>query len=884
MLRHAGPWTRLAYVAAVTSDFREEWVAIADDAHRLTARLLESALGDHAPKATKVALLAAYTPAAKGGLGIPAPLVEVAFAADRQALFDVLDDPVSMVDDIEDRQELVARRRGIAYDIMGTLLAVTCGASDLALVRLAHQARGEVRGLWSVNACERDRMIADPRVASKVLDAWLFGSLVEEEHLCGEAAPYVRADKRFGEHPTVGPEGSSAVHCHGCNKNKTVLHDRVRDVVADIGYSVDKRCVLTEKGINDQGQPCTVSKRQGHAVPGDVVCRKGRSGAWVFADMTVVLNTKGLEDEAALIRAGKHQMVLTERANKMKCVGRTQGGLVMSSFGDYRSVAVSAFGAFDAVTEQSLRGLAAAVDSHTDVPEPMRAPSTAARMMSAVSWATHVGAAAFALTFPQKGGVATDPFQAVSALSERLDRAIDAPRARDADWWHYGRRPAILRSLSVSPEPARVPVGQLVAGDADGVGPTAVAELRAALGALVPEEVDVSALFDGVGSNCLPRGVARGRVGQAAQLPQGQAIGVRAGFPGEPPPRARYRSPSVSVRSSASLVSSPSSSPSTISTARSHRRRQRAPAGPRASRCSDRPTGRAVSPQAPRREPVGIASGSARCAASATAPPGLGADARPPCPAVLPQQRRSQEPAAGGACGPAHCSTQPQSVGRPSARAGGAVSGTAGSCPLDTISDDITSNTLIRRPACSPVSSSETVLRAHGGPSASRPHCTGLGSGHRPGLGHQMPMTAASAVAGGAQAVSAPVSHLLARPLSARRRIDPNDTATADRLRLEAAASGRRPGSVRVARGGGRGRGGGRSGGRSVFGMERPPPPFVARIVNPVVAGVGGVGVGGGRGRGLGSPAGGVRGGRGRGPGSQAGGVIGSGASTAGGP
>lgn len=117
----------------MTSDFREEWVAIADDAHRLTATLLESALGDHAPKATKVALLAAYTPAAKGGLGIPAPLVEVAFAADRQALFDVLDDPVSMVDDIEDRQELVARRRGIAYDIMGTLLAVTCGASDLGI-------------------------------------------------------------------------------------------------------------------------------------------------------------------------------------------------------------------------------------------------------------------------------------------------------------------------------------------------------------------------------------------------------------------------------------------------------------------------------------------------------------------------------------------------------------------------------------------------------------------------------------------------------------------------------------------------------------------------------------------------------------------------------
>lgn len=33
------------------------------------------------------------------------------------------------------------------------------------------------------------------------------------------------------------------------------------------------------------------------------------------------------------------------------------------------------------------------------------------------------------------------------------------------------------------------------------------------------------------------------------------------------------------------------------------------------------------------------------------------------------------------------------------------------------------------------------------------------------------------------------------------RGVDPNDTATADRLRLEAAASGRRPGSIRAARG-----------------------------------------------------------------------------------
>ena len=106
----------------------------------------------------------------------------------------------------------------------------------------------------------------------------------------------------------MGPDGEPAAHVHACNKNKSVLHNHVRDVLADIGNSVAKDCVLTERGIDPTGQPCVVDRRQGHAVPGDVVCPNGRAGAWIFADTTVVLNKQGMCDETATVRAGRHSI------------------------------------------------------------------------------------------------------------------------------------------------------------------------------------------------------------------------------------------------------------------------------------------------------------------------------------------------------------------------------------------------------------------------------------------------------------------------------------------------------------------------------------------------------------------------------------------------
>ena len=111
--RHAGPWTRLAYMAAVTPGFGDEWLQIADDAHRLTAKLLKGALGEQASKASKVALLAAYTPTAKGGLGIPAPLVEVTFLAERFDALVFTDDPATSKDDVDEHLDGLRRRRDV---------------------------------------------------------------------------------------------------------------------------------------------------------------------------------------------------------------------------------------------------------------------------------------------------------------------------------------------------------------------------------------------------------------------------------------------------------------------------------------------------------------------------------------------------------------------------------------------------------------------------------------------------------------------------------------------------------------------------------------------------------------------------------------------------
>ena len=525
VLRVAGSWTRLQYVAAITSEFRGVWDDVAGDAHRLVKRLLAAALGGHAAGTSKLTLAAAFTPEAKGGLGLPAPYVEVSFAADRREILELLDDPTKGGDAAEERREALAKRRGYPYDTFGTLLAAACESSDLATVRVAHQARDEVRRLWSVNACERDRTIADSLVAAKVLDGWLFGSLVESEYNCGEAAPFCRRDRTMGPYPEVGPVGRPALHVHGCLRNRTVLHDLVRDVVADVGNSVAKGCVLTEQGIDERGQPYTASKRLGHVVPGDVVVRKGRSGPWIYGDVTVVLNEKGLADEAELVRNRQHRMVLTERAHAGKQGGRNQGERVASSFGDYRPMAVSAFGAFDAITEQSLQHFAAAVDTHTDVPEPYREPSTASRLMAAVSWNVHVGTAAFALTFPRGTTTGAVPFRAATALSERMEEAIRAPLARDPDWWAVGRRAAVLRSLDCGVDGGSGGGTPSPEGSGSGsIEENTVAELQDALRCLASSGGGAGAVFDAVGPVRLARGAALARPRRAARPAVGRVV------------------------------------------------------------------------------------------------------------------------------------------------------------------------------------------------------------------------------------------------------------------------------------------------------------------------------------------------------------------------
>ncbi len=231
VLRHGGPWTRLGYLASLTCQFEDEWDHIAAEAHNLTGRLLLSALGAHSGRSSEVTLAAAYSPTSTGGLGLPAPFLELALAPLYLTALRLSDDPTQSADTIEDHCERISKKRGIAYDLIGTLLASACSESDLAVLRLAHQAREEVRGLWSANACDRDRTLADPPLASKVLDAWLFSPLVDAECLCGEAAPFYRATGTFGNQPKVGPVGGKAVHVHGCGLNKVPRHDRVRDAL-----------------------------------------------------------------------------------------------------------------------------------------------------------------------------------------------------------------------------------------------------------------------------------------------------------------------------------------------------------------------------------------------------------------------------------------------------------------------------------------------------------------------------------------------------------------------------------------------------------------------------------------------------------------------------
>ena len=135
----------------------------------------------------------------------------------------------------------------------------------------------------------------------------------------------------------------------------------------------------------------------------------------------------------------------------------------------------------------------------------------------------------------------------------------------------------------------------------------------------------------------------------------------------------------------------------------------------------------------------------------------------------------------------------------------------AGSRSTNIIAYDHTSTPLNRRPADRPVSSASTV------PTARRDAAV-LGVGTRPRMrsadrtweDDQAGWAAAQAAIVDSLATSTPESR--PPPLNPRRLVERNDTETAARLRLVAAAAGR-SGSVRAAvggrGGGGRGRGGG---------------------------------------------------------------------------
>ena len=751
-LRHAGPWSRLAYLASLIPDFDDVLDAAAEAMHDVTCRLLAAALGHHAMRASRVALLAAFAPAAHGGLGVPSPFIEVALAPLRHASLRLADDPAASLDDLSDQRDAVDKRRAAAYDIIGTLLAITCESSDLSLVRLAHQARAEARAIWSLNACERDRTLMSPPVASKALDAWLFGDLVPTTCDCGEAAAFVRASASFRDAPSVGPSGDEALHVHTCALNKTIRHNHVRDVVADVGNGVAPGHVLVEQGVTQSGSPYAADRRAGEAVPGDVVCRKGRSGAWLFVDVTVVCDANNVAREARLIRAGTHRMLLVEGANRGKCNGRTQGRLVLSSHADYRPAALSPFGAFDVTTRQSIRTLASAIDSHTDVPPPLGGRSTAVRLQAAVSVAVHAADAAFAITYSSTPPPSV-PFEASSAFSERLAAAIRAPLERDPSWWGRRERPAILRSLSahpIDPPPDGSPVAAArpaLDEEDDALPPAVLGYLRDALAPLLTHDGDVGTLCAGVAPP--PPELDDARVAAASA--------VR--------PRAQRAAPTAAPRA-------PAAPP--------------APLQPPPPRCPPPPP----PPPPPLPDPP-----------SPLPVPPVGREGPPPLPLPPPSPA---SPAA-----PDHT---PDPLLTPH-DIGDALAVGAAALPAASPSSDVSLTNNLRR-ALPGSASSDSDLPATNATDATRPHRPDSPDSTLPPFNspHWVEAQRAARVAARLAATAdTPPSQRGTPPVSAnpRRPVDPRDTAAADRRRLHAASTGRLPGSVRAAQNsrGGRGRG-----------------------------------------------------------------------------
>ena len=165
----------------------------------------------------------------------------------------------------------------------------------------------------------------------------------------------------------------------------------------DVAHSVLPGLVLVEQGVGEDGSPCGNVRMGGEVVRGDVVCRTGRYGQWLYVDVAVGLDAVGVRDEAALVRKGGHRPLIAERINRGKQTPQSPGSAVLNSGGDFRPAGLSAFGVYDFVTQRSVAELAKAVDSHSSVPPPLGAPSTAARMLVAMTTAAIAGDAAFAL-------------------------------------------------------------------------------------------------------------------------------------------------------------------------------------------------------------------------------------------------------------------------------------------------------------------------------------------------------------------------------------------------------------------------------------------------------------------------------------------------------
>ena len=450
VLRLAGPSTRLQYLASLTHTFVDAWDAIDSEADELVRRLLGHALGGDAPATSRLSRLAAFAPAAQGGLGIPSPYVERALAALQARGVTIADDPTLGAEAAREHDETIERRRRALYGLLGELLALTTEGDLLHTVRRVHQARPEVAALWGAPAAHRDRTFVAAPIASRLLASALHAPMVHTSQPYGEVPAWRAQRGEFGEVERLGPKGDEAMHVHTCPRGKTRRHNRVRDALADVADSVAHGHVLLEQGIDDAGAPVQVSRAAAQCVPGDLVIRRGRTGKWSFFDVTVVFSRAGAVEEAALAASGQHALRMVERANASKHAGRCQGAVVLSKGADYHAIGVSAFGAYDRSTKGAVEALAGCAASHSSVPPALGEPGLHTRMLTSLAFNARVGDATLALEYdpPSRlAGAASEPFRADDPLESRLRAAMRA--ADQDDFWAVRSRWAVVQTLGL---------------------------------------------------------------------------------------------------------------------------------------------------------------------------------------------------------------------------------------------------------------------------------------------------------------------------------------------------------------------------------------------------------------------------------------------------